>query len=118
VHCLFSRCYGASGEDNGTIVAPKGADVLVTEVILSDDLVAVYKRSGIWQSKTPAEQAGNIRHLEEEHITPDVVGKMAAKAGVKAVLMTHLVAMSTPMMTTNATSSAYAAKGEPGAVRG
>ena len=54
------------------------------------------KLSGIWQSKTPAEQGGNIRHLEEEHITPDVVGKMAAKAGVKTVLMTHLVATVDP----------------------
>jgi ribonuclease BN (tRNA processing enzyme) len=59
-------------------------------------LVAVYKSKGIWQSKTPAEQAGNIRHLEEEHITPEVVGKTAAKAGVKTVLMTHLVATIDP----------------------
>jgi hypothetical protein len=70
--------------------------MLVTEMILCDDLVALYKRTGIWQSKTPAEQEGNIRHLEEGHITPEVVGKMAAKRGVKAVLMTHLVATIEP----------------------
>jgi ribonuclease BN (tRNA processing enzyme) len=51
---------------------------------------------GIWDSKTPAEQEGDIRHLEQEHITPEVVGKMAAKAGVKAVVMTHLVATVDP----------------------
>lgn len=59
---------------------------------MSDDLVALYKRYGIWDSKTPAEQEGNFRHLEQEHITPEVVGKMAAKAGVT----THLVATVDP----------------------
>jgi ribonuclease BN (tRNA processing enzyme) len=28
--------------------------------------------------------------MREEHVTPEDVGKMAAKAGVKAIVMTHL----------------------------
>ena len=28
--------------------------------------------------------------MREEHISPEDIGKMAAKAGVKAVVMTHL----------------------------
>jgi ribonuclease BN (tRNA processing enzyme) len=28
--------------------------------------------------------------MKEEHVMPDEVGKMAAKAGVKTVVMTHL----------------------------
>lgn len=28
--------------------------------------------------------------MHEEHVTPEDIGKMAAKAGVKAVIMTHL----------------------------
>ena len=36
------------------------------------------------------EQAGFLRHMHEEHVTPEDIGKMAAKAGVKAVVMTHL----------------------------
>jgi ribonuclease BN (tRNA processing enzyme) len=87
---------GDTGPSDALTEFARGADVLVTEVILSDDLVALYKLNGIWQSKTPAEQEGNIRHLEEEHITPEVVGKMAAKAGVKTVVMTHLVATVDP----------------------
>lgn len=87
---------GDTGPSDALAEFAKGADVLVTEVILSDDLVTLYERNGIWQSKTPAEQEGNIRHLEEEHITPEVVGKMAAKANAKAVLMTHLVATVDP----------------------
>jgi ribonuclease BN (tRNA processing enzyme) len=87
---------GDTGPSDALTELAKGADVLVTEVILSDDVVALYKRNGIWDSKTAAEQEGNIRHLEQEHITPEVVGKMAAKTGVKAVVMTHLVATVDP----------------------
>jgi len=43
-----------------------------------------------WQSMTPEEQAASIRHQKEEHITPEEVGKMAASAGVKTVVLTHL----------------------------
>jgi len=39
---------------------------------------------------TPEEQAASIRHQKEEHITPEEVGKMAASAGVKTVVLTHL----------------------------
>ena len=28
--------------------------------------------------------------MHEEHVTPEDIGKMAAKAGVKAVVMTHI----------------------------
>jgi ribonuclease BN (tRNA processing enzyme) len=69
----------------------KGADVLVTEVGLPGDVIEVLKRNGNWRSKTPSEQEGFVRHMEEEHVTPEAVGKMAAKAGVKTVVLTHLV---------------------------
>ena len=39
---------------------------------------------------TPEEQAGSIRHMSQEHLTPEEVGKMAARAGVKTVVLTHL----------------------------
>ena len=63
--------------------------MLVTEVTSADDVVEMFKRNGAWQAKTPDEQAGFIRHMKEEHVTLEDVGKMAAKAGVKTVLMTH-----------------------------
>jgi ribonuclease BN (tRNA processing enzyme) len=40
--------------------------------------------------KDPLEREGFLRHIHEEHVTPGDVGKMAAKAGVKAVVMTHI----------------------------
>jgi ribonuclease BN (tRNA processing enzyme) len=84
----------------------KGADVLVTEVTSPNDVVEVFKRNGIWQAKTPAEQEGFIRHMKEAHVTPEEVGKMAAKAGVKSVVLTHFSRPPIPKTTTNATSTA------------
>jgi ribonuclease BN (tRNA processing enzyme) len=48
----------------------------------------VFKKSGVWDSKTQAEK--DVRHMREEHVTPEDVGRMAAKAHVKSVVMTHL----------------------------
>jgi len=81
---------GDTGPSDALTELAKDADVLVTEVGLPDDVVELFKRNGVWQTKTPAEQEGFIRHMKEEHVTPEDVGKMAAKAGVKTVVMTHL----------------------------
>lgn len=54
--------------------------MLVTEVGLPEDVIELLKRNGNWQSNTQSEQEGCVRHMEEEHVTPEVVGKMAAKA--------------------------------------
>jgi ribonuclease BN (tRNA processing enzyme) len=81
---------GDTGPSDALTELAKGADVLVTEVTLTDDVIEVFKRTGAWQAKTPDEQAGWIRHMHEEHVTPEDVGRMAAKAGVKSVVLTHL----------------------------
>jgi len=81
---------GDTGPSEALIELAKGADVLVTEVTSADDVIEVFKRTGAWQVKTSDEQEGFVRHMKEEHVTPEDVGKMAAKAGVKSVVMTHL----------------------------
>jgi tripartite-type tricarboxylate transporter receptor subunit TctC/ribonuclease BN (tRNA processing enzyme) len=81
---------GDTGPSDAVTALAKGADVLVTEVGLPDDVIETFKRNGIWQAKSPSEQEGFIRHVKEEHVTPEDVGRMAAKAGVKTVVMTHL----------------------------
>jgi ribonuclease BN (tRNA processing enzyme) len=45
---------------------------------------------------TPAQQAGSLRHMVEEHVSPEQVGLMAARAGVKTVVLTHLPATGDP----------------------
>ena len=51
---------------------------------------------GRWQSMPPEQQAASIRHMIEEHLTPDEFGKMAARAGVKTVVLTHLPTTADP----------------------
>ena len=41
---------------------------------------------------TPDQQAAFMKHLTEEHLTPEEVGKVAAQAKVKTVILTHLPA--------------------------
>jgi len=81
---------GDTGPSSAVTELAKGADVLVTEVGLPSDVIELFKRNGVWQSKTASEQEGFVRHMEEEHVTPDAVGEMAAKAGVKTIVLTHL----------------------------
>lgn len=87
---------GDTGPTNAVTELARGADVLVTEVTTAEDVVELFKKNGIWQAKTPAEQEGFIRHMHEEHVTPEDVGRMAAAAGVKTVVMTHFSPTVTP----------------------
>jgi ribonuclease BN (tRNA processing enzyme) len=79
---------GDTGPSDAVVELANGADLYVTEVTSPEDVLERLKRSGALQS--PSEQEGFIHHMREEHVTPDDVGKMAAKAGVKAVVLTHL----------------------------
>jgi ribonuclease BN (tRNA processing enzyme) len=81
---------GDTGWSDAVIDLAKGADVLVTEVTSTDDVIGLMKRNGAWQAKTESEQQGWLRHMHEEHVTPEEVGRFAAQAGVKTVVMTHL----------------------------
>ncbi len=81
---------GDTGPSDAVTELSKGADVLVTETTSPEQVVEVFKKNGVWQAKTPDEQAGFIRHMKEEHVTPEDVGRMATTAGVKTVIMTHL----------------------------
>jgi ribonuclease BN (tRNA processing enzyme) len=80
---------GDTGWSDAVVDLAKGADVLVTEVTSAEDVVELMKKNGAWQAKTQAEQDGFIRHMHEEHVTAEEVAKMATKAGVKTIVMTH-----------------------------
>ncbi|MGA8612791.1 MAG: MBL fold metallo-hydrolase [Xanthobacteraceae bacterium] len=87
---------GDTGPSDAVVDLAKGADLYVTETSSADDVIELYKRSGAWQAKTPFEQEAFSRHMHEEHVTPEDIGKMAAKAAVKAVVMSHLGATVDP----------------------
>jgi len=81
---------GDTGPSEAVSELAKGADMLVSEVNSVEEWKEQQIKIGRWQSMTPEQQAASSRHMSEEHLTPEEVGKMAARAGVKAVVLTHL----------------------------
>jgi ribonuclease BN (tRNA processing enzyme) len=89
---------GDTGPSEALTDLAKGADLLVTEVtfLSAEEAKAQQVRTGQWARRTPEEQASYLRHNAEEHLRPEEVGKMAARAGVKTVVLTHLPATGDP----------------------
>jgi len=82
---------GDTGPSNAVADLAKGADLLVSEVTNPvEDYKAQLIKAGRWQQMTPDEQAGTLRHHFEEHLLPEEVGKLATRANVKTVVLTHL----------------------------
>ena len=78
---------GDTGPSPRVELLAKGADMLISEVINLASVRAVLE-------KTPAIPASFyapiMAHMVQDHLTPQEVGKMAAAAGVKEVILTHL----------------------------
>src|SRR5579871_2798273 len=81
---------GDTGESDAVTALAKDADFLVTEVVSTDDVKEARIRDGRWQVMSAREQSEYIRHMVEEHLTPQQIGTMAARAGVKTVILSHL----------------------------
>lgn len=65
----------------------KGADLLVSEMIDMGGTMATVARNS--PGMPPEAKANLERHLSTHHLTPDAVGQLAGKAGVKALVITH-----------------------------
>lgn len=79
---------GDTGPSRNVELLAQGADVLVSEVIDVAKMTAILERA----PDLPKAMLPNmIRHMEEDHLTPAAVGKIAAGAGVKEVVLTHFV---------------------------
>jgi len=89
---------GDTGPSEALTELAKSADLLITEVTYPSPQEAktAQIRTGLWQRWTPEEQASFLHHMSQEHITPEEVGKMAARAGVKTVVLTHLPSTADP----------------------
>jgi ribonuclease BN (tRNA processing enzyme) len=81
---------GDTGASDALTDLAKDADILVSEVVSVDDVKEARIRDGRWQAMSPKEQQEYIRHMVEEHITPEQIGKMATRANVKTVILSHL----------------------------
>lgn len=76
---------GDTGPSENLETLAKGAQVLVSEVI---DLEAA--AASVRKTLSPAAVAPLVAHLRLDHLTPEDVGKIAARAGVREVVLTHL----------------------------
>jgi ribonuclease BN (tRNA processing enzyme) len=83
---------GDTGPSDAVTELASNADILVSEISSADDVQQVLAKNGAWQAMTSEQQAALMRHMTEEHLTPEEVGKMAARARVKMVVLTHLPA--------------------------
>jgi ribonuclease BN (tRNA processing enzyme) len=70
----------------------KGADILVSEALAIDEIRSRMQRAGQWQKLSETERAGWEMHMSQEHITPEQAGQLAADAGVKTLVLSHLSA--------------------------
>lgn len=81
---------GDTGPSDAVTELAKGADVLVTETCSCEDRKQAMINDGRWQAMTPDEQAGIMRQATQGHMSLDVIGKMATRANVKTVVLSHL----------------------------
>lgn len=80
--------------DTGPSVAveklARGADLLVSEMIDMGGTMANVARNS---PNMPADARRQLeQHLSTHHLTPDAVGQLASRAGVKALVITHFAA--------------------------
>ncbi|EQB12183.1 MBL fold metallo-hydrolase [Sphingobium lactosutens] len=79
---------GDTGPSAKVEALAKDADLLVSEMI---DIDATLDRVAHVSPNMPAAvKATMTQHLTTHHLTPQAVGELAARAGVKAVVVTHL----------------------------
>jgi len=83
---------GDTGASDAVTELAKGADLLVTETSSFQDRMQRMIDSGQWQAMTPAERAGITRQATQGHMTLQDIGKMATRANVKTVVLSHLSA--------------------------
>ncbi len=80
---------GDTGPDDRVTELATGSDMLVSEVIEVDQMIAMIAK----QRPELADFMLNAarEHFTTHHVTPDEVGKIAAEAGVGRVVLTHYV---------------------------
>ncbi|MDH3444375.1 MAG: MBL fold metallo-hydrolase [Deltaproteobacteria bacterium] len=81
---------GDTGPSKAVSELAEGADLLITETSSCEDRKQAMVNDGRWQAMTPAEQEGIMRQATQGHMNLDVIGKMAARAKVKTVVLSHL----------------------------
>jgi ribonuclease BN (tRNA processing enzyme) len=77
---------GDTGPSPALEALARDVDVLVSEVIDIDAIAAGLARR---QAATGVDQAPLVAHMQQEHLTPENVGRLAAAARAKSLVLTH-----------------------------
>ena len=81
---------GDTGASDALTELARNADLLVTETSSFEERMNIMIASRQRQAMSPAEQEGITRQATQGHMTLEIIGKMAARANVKAVVLSHL----------------------------
>jgi ribonuclease BN (tRNA processing enzyme) len=76
---------GDTGPSDAVASLEQDVDLLVSEVMDVPAMIAVHT-----QNAPPQAKSAIIQHFETQHLTPQEAGKIAAKAGVRRLVFTHL----------------------------
>jgi len=85
---------GDTGPSEDLTELANNADMLVTEITSFDEIKELALKNGQWERMSPEQQASFVHHATEEHLSAAEVGKLASRAGVKTVVLTHIPATS------------------------
>jgi ribonuclease BN (tRNA processing enzyme) len=83
---------GDTGPSDALKDFAKGADILVSEALAIDEVRSRLQRAGQWQRMNDAVRAAWENRMTNEHLTPEMAGAIAAAAGVKTLVLSHLSA--------------------------
>jgi ribonuclease BN (tRNA processing enzyme) len=81
---------GDTGPSEAVTAFASGADLLVAEVNSIEDRKQIMIDDGRWETMSDAERAGIMQQATRGHLSMEDVGRMADRAKVKAVVLTHL----------------------------
>lgn len=81
---------GDTGPCEAVIELSQGADLLVCEVNSARDRMSQMMSDGRWEHMNRSERDGIVRQAERGHLTPEHVGRLAAKSHLAEVVLTHL----------------------------
>ncbi|MBC2666798.1 MBL fold metallo-hydrolase [Novosphingobium flavum] len=78
---------GDTGPSPAVTALARGTDMLVSEVIALDQLIAEIRQRRA--DASPQMLTDMARHLSTHHLRPEEIGRMAAEAGARRVVLTH-----------------------------
>ena len=87
------KVIGFTGDTGSSAAVAKllqGADIMVTETSSCDERKNRMIDDGTWQKMSAFEQEGIMRQATQGHMGLENIGKLATKAGVKKVVLSHL----------------------------